>query len=104
MSTQLLQYFMHDGPGSLRMELAGHLGDDDASRLERAWRAAVAGKQPRSRVIDMTFVTGSSPVGGALLKKLHKLGVQFEAHTNESRILTEGILGVSLPAAKARTF
>jgi hypothetical protein len=97
MKNQALQYYMHDGPTAFRFELAGNLNQQDARRLEQAWRTASSVIGDRRLIVDMTFVTGVDEQGRALITRWHREGARLIASSKASRALAESILGKPLP-------
>lgn len=106
MNYQALQYYMHDGPAALRVELAGFLTLEGVRRLDRDWRTASSRIGVRRLIVDMTFVTCVDEHGRALLVRWHREGAQFVATSRASRMLAESILGESFtqPARETRTW
>jgi hypothetical protein len=96
MKHQSLQYYMHDGPTAIRIELAGKLDDESARRLERDWLAASSAIGNRRLIIDITFVTCVGEQGHVLLARWHRGGAQFVANSKASLALAEVILGAPL--------
>jgi hypothetical protein len=96
MKNQALQYYMHDGPTAFRFELAGHLNQAGALRLEQDWRTASSVIGDRKLIVDITFVTGIDERGTALLTRWHRQGALLIANSKASRTFAESILGESI--------
>src|ERR1700676_275930 len=96
MKNQALQYYMHDGPTAFRFELAGHLNQAGALRLEQDWRTASSVIGDRKLIVDITFVTGTDERGTALLTRWHRQGALLIANSKASRTFAESILGESI--------
>jgi hypothetical protein len=99
MKAPALRYYMHDGPTAFRFELAGHLDDAGARRLEQDWRTASSTLGDRRRIVDITFVTGVDEQGHALITGWHRQGAWFIVNSKASRALAEAIVGEPLPEA-----
>jgi hypothetical protein len=97
MSTQALEYYMHDGPTAFRFKLAGNLNHEGARRLDQDWRTASSTLGDRRLIVDMTFVTGVDKQGQALIARWHLEGASLIANSKASRALAEAILGEDLP-------
>ena len=93
MNTAPLSYYMHDGPTAFRFELAGHLNEEGARRLDQDWRTARSTLGDRRLNIDMTFVTAVDEQGGALIRRWQREGACFIARSRASRALAEATLG-----------
>lgn len=92
-----LQYYMHDGPSAFRFELAGHLTEEGARRLDQDWRTASSVIGDRCLIVDMTFVTNMDDYGRELLARWNTEGARFVANSKRSRELAESITGQPLP-------
>ena len=97
MTTQSLQYYMHDGPTAFRLELAGNLNHEATQRLDQDWRTASSTIGDRRLVVDLTLVTGTDERGRALLTRWTRKGAQLIATSAASRALAESIVGGPLP-------
>lgn len=86
-----MRYYMHDGPAAFRIELAGDLDTNDATRLEEEWRTAssIMGKQ--TLIVDLSFVTGINEEVLSLFKRWYAEGAEFAASSKRSRDLVESI-------------
>jgi hypothetical protein len=103
MEDQALQYYMHDGPTAVRLELAGNLNDEGVRRLAQDWRIASSVIGDRRLIVDMTFVNGVDEPGRALITRWHRDGAQLIASSKASRALAESILNKPLPEPAATT-
>jgi ABC-type transporter Mla MlaB component len=103
MKTRALQYYMHDGPGAFRFELAGDLDRQGASRLDQDWRTASSTLGDRRLVVDMTFLTSVDEAGRALLVGWHRGGAHIVANRENARALAASILGEPLRELPADT-
>jgi len=77
--TQTLQYFVHDGPSGIRVELAGDLNQEGARRLERDWRTAASAIGGRELVVDLTYITNADEAGRSLLARWYAKGARLIA-------------------------
>ncbi len=93
MINHALQFYMHEGPAVFRIELAGHLNEEGARRLDREWRTAASIIGDRRRIVDMTFVTIVDEHGRALMGRWHREGTRFIANSEASFALAESVLG-----------
>ncbi len=97
MKTPALQYYMHQGRTTFRIELAGEVTSEDAWRIDQDWRVASSKANDRSLIVDMTYVTRVDDWVRALFVRWHQEGAQFVAGTQSSRLLAEWILGEPVP-------
>ena len=93
MNNPTLQYYMHDGPGAFRFELAGRLNQKGARRLDQDWRTASSVIGDRRLLVDMTFVTQVDEQGRELITRWHRDGARLIANSKASRALAESIIG-----------
>jgi hypothetical protein len=93
MNNPTLQYYMHDGPGAFRFELAGRLNREGARRLDQDWRTASSVIGDRRLLVDMTFVTQVDEQGRDLITRWHRDGARLIANSKASRALAESIIG-----------
>jgi hypothetical protein len=93
MTNHALQYYIHDGPTGCRFELKGHLNLEAARSLDQAWRSASSAIGGRSRIVDITFITGVDKRGRALIAGWHREGAVVIANSGASRSLAESIVG-----------
>lgn len=97
MKTPALQYYMHEGRTTFRIELAGEVTSEDAWRIDQDWRVASCKVGDRRLIVDMTYVTRVDDWVRALFVRWHKEGAQFVADSQSARLLTEWILGEPVP-------
>ena len=93
MTTQAFRYYMHDGPATFSIELAGALAAEGAKALERDWLTATAVIGKKQLVVDLSFVTKIDPEGVALLLRWRRNGATIMANTPESQKLAESVIG-----------
>ena len=99
MKTSALQYYMHEGQTTFRIELAGDVTSEDASRIDQEWRVASSrGSNPRL-IVDMTYVTRVDDWVRGLCVRWRQEGAEFVAGTQSARSLAEWILGEPIPAS-----
>ncbi len=105
MNQQVLDYYMHDGKTSLRLELAGIVNAEGIRELEQVWRTAASIIGDRRLIIDISFVTAVDGDGRSLLIRWHQEGAQFVANSQASRILAQSITGTPFaePAVNTHT-
>jgi hypothetical protein len=102
--SDVLDYYLHDGPSEFRIQLAGSINDEAARRLEQVWRTAGSLIGDRRPIVDITLVRSVDEQGSALLLDWHQAGARIIANSEASRALAESILGAALlePAANIR--
>jgi len=98
MKAPAFSYYMHDGPNTFSIELAGALAAEGAKELEQDWRSASATIGKRDLVVDISFLTEIDPGGRQLLLHWFRNGATVVANTPESRALAESIIGRTLPS------
>jgi hypothetical protein len=95
-------YYMHEGPGAIRFELAGHLSNCAARELAK--RVVSSSGRGHSLIIDLSYVTG---VDGerAMLRGWYADGAQLVAKAPLARTIIEPITheGPTLIAETARS-
>ncbi len=96
--TQTLQYFVHDEPSAIRVELAGDLDQEGARRLEHDWRTASSAIGGRELIVDLTYITDADEAGRFLLKRWHAKGAQLIAQSRLPSDLVKSI--ASEPVSK----
>ena len=69
-----LNYYLHDGSGEFRIQLAGHLSQGNARDLEEAWRTASSTIDGKCLIVDLSHVTSIDVSGRELLDKWHAHG------------------------------
>ena len=70
MKAPAFSYYMHDGPTSFSIEVAGTLAAEGAKKLEQDWRSACAVVGKKELVVDLSFLTEIDPIGRELLLPL----------------------------------
>ena len=99
MKTSALQYCIHGGRTTFRIELAGDVTSEDASRIDREWRVASSrGSNPKV-IVDMTYATRVDDWVRALCDRWRQEGAEFVAGTQSGRSLAEWISGEPIPAS-----
>jgi hypothetical protein len=88
-----LTYYMHDGPGTFRFDLAGDLVGSDVAKLAQAWRTASSTLAAKNLAVDLTFVIAVDGSGHELLEHWRQAGAYFFANSAPSRALVESIMG-----------
>jgi hypothetical protein len=86
-------YYMHDGPNTFSIELAGALAAEGAKELEQDWLSATAVIGKKKLVVDLSFVTKIDPEGVELLLRWRRNGATIVANTPESHKLAESVMG-----------
>ena len=86
-------YYMHDGPTTFSIELAGALAAEGAKELEQDWLSATAAIGKKELVVDLSFVTTIDPEGVELLLRWRRNGATIVANTPESQKLAESVIG-----------
>jgi len=101
MKQQGLQYYIHDGPDALRIQLMGVISEGDTRRIEQVWHTASSSIFGRSPIIDITFVTGLDAAGRAMLLQWRQAGAHFIADSKASRMLAGASLGPAVLKSEA---
>ena len=87
------QFFAHNDPDAVRIELAGSLRAADAETLHQAWqRAALKDDPVKPVIVDITFVRAADEQGRALLIAMHRSGVRIVAQSPESSAIARPIV------------
>ena len=97
-----LQYYIHDQPDSLRLELAGSLSGKGVENIRDAWQTALSVIDNRPVIVDVTFVTETDDGGRGLLELWHRSGAQILAASRESRAIVQPIVSEPVPAPAMR--
>jgi hypothetical protein len=97
MKTQTLQYFVHEDPAALRLELAGDLNYELAHQLEQDWRTAPSAIGARPLIVDLSFVTDADETGRALLERWNATGAKLITKSKLSADLAKSIANAPLP-------
>jgi hypothetical protein len=88
-----LQFFVHDDPDAVRVELAGSLRGADVETVHQAWqRAALTMDALRPVIVDITFITDADDHGRALLVVMYRFGVRIIAQSPESSAIAQPIV------------
>jgi len=99
--SQTLQYFVHDGPSAIRVELAGDLDQEGARRLEGDWRTAASAIGSRELIVDLTYITNADEAGRSLLARWYAKGARLIAGSKIAGELA-GAIAVEPVAAIAK--
>jgi hypothetical protein len=91
MKGEPLQYYIHDGSGAMRFELAGSLSGNGAQSIRYAWQTALSVIGDRPVVVDITQVIDADDDGRALLLQWQQYGVKIIAASPKSRALAAAI-------------
>jgi outer membrane protein TolC len=86
------QFFTHNDPDAVRIEVAGKLAGADVEALHQAWQREALTDEVRPVVVDITFVTGADQYGRALLTVMHRFGAQIIADSPESLAIAHPIV------------
>ena len=97
MKSQTLQYFVHEDPAALRLELAGDLNYELAHQLEQDWRTAPSAIGARPLIVDLTFVTDTDETGRALLERWYAKGAKLIAKSKPSTDLAKAVASIPFP-------
>ncbi len=100
-----LQFFVHNDPDAVRVELAGSLRRADVKAVQHAWQRAVLlsaqAEGPlcaantdalKPVVVNITFITDADECGRALLAGMHRFGAQIIARSPESSAIAQPIV------------
>ena len=87
-----LQFFVHNDPDAVRIELAGSLSGKDAEIVYRAWKRAALPDVLKLVIVDITFVTDADEYGRALLVVMHRYGARINAQSPESSAIAQPIV------------
>src|SRR5437588_12985077 len=103
-----LNYYLHDGSGEFRIQLAGHLSQGSARDLEEAWRTASSTIDGKCLIVDLSHVTSIDVSGRELLDKWHTQGARLGVNSSEAHARTQVMTGVTItlldPISKASTW
>jgi hypothetical protein len=86
------QFFAHNDPDAVRIELAGSLRAADAKTLQHAWQRAAFDDPVKPVIVDITFVRDADEQGRALLIAMHRSGVRIVAQSPESSAIARPIV------------
>ena len=101
MTSELLQYYVHDEPDAFRIELSGSLSGDGAGSVYHAWRTALSIIGLRPTVIDITYVANVDDRGRRLLRLWRRHQARIVAASPHSRALAESVLDEPYPEPAA---
>jgi hypothetical protein len=87
-----LQFFVHNDPDAVRVELAGSLCGADVDALHHAWQRAASADVLKPVIVDITFTTDAGEHGQALLLVMHRSGVRIIAQSHESSAIAQPIV------------
>jgi hypothetical protein len=93
-----LEYYLHDNPDALRIEIVGNLSGAGMASIEHAWRTSNSVLAGRHIVVDRTAVAEADGDGRRLLLSWHRCGARIIARSMDSRTLVES-RGPTGPAA-----
>src|SRR5579871_1267798 len=100
-----LIFYMHDGPGTFRFELAGDLSGVEVARLNQAYRTASSTIGGKVLAVDVTYLVSADQSGRDLLSRWWKSGAHFVANSPASRALVEAVTGAAyMPTQVGLTF
>jgi anti-anti-sigma regulatory factor len=91
-----LNYYLHDGSGEFRIQLAGHLSQGDARDLEEAWRTASSVIGGKCLVVDLSHVTSIDASGCDLLVKWHTQGARLVVNSSEAHARIQMMTSVAI--------
>ena len=91
-----LNYYLHDGSGEFRIQLAGHLSQGDARDLEEAWRTASSVIGGKCLVVDLSHVTSVDASGCELIGKWHSEGARLVVTSSEAYVRIQVMTGVAI--------
>ena len=91
MKGELLEYWIHDGSGAMRFDLAGSLRGNGAQSVRYAWQTALSVIGDRPLVIEIRHVIDADDDGRALLLHWQQCGAQIVAESPESRALAAAL-------------
>jgi len=87
-----LQFFVHNDPDAVRVELAGSLREADVEAVRLAWERAALTDALKPAIIDITFIADADEYGRALLGAMHRFGVRIIADSPESSAIAQPIV------------
>jgi hypothetical protein len=88
-----LQYYIHDEPDALRLELSGSLSGEGAQSVYQAWRTALSIVAGRPVIADITFVAEADERGRGVLQAWRRNGVRIVAGSPASQAVAGGSPG-----------
>jgi hypothetical protein len=87
-----LQFFVHNDPDAVRVEVAGSLRGADVETVHHAWLRAAGMDALKPVIVDITFITDADAHGRALLVAMHRFGVRIIAQSPESSAIAQPIV------------
>jgi hypothetical protein len=102
MTTQALQYYLHDEPDAFRLELSGSLSGDGARSVYQAWRTALSIIGRRPVIVDITYVADADERGRTLLRLWRRRQARIIAGSSQSRALAASVLSEPYPEPPAQ--
>ena len=87
-----VQFFVHNDPDAVRLELAGSLGGADVETVHHAWQRAASTNALKPLIVDITFITHADEPGRALLIVMRQSGARIVAHSPESSAIARPIV------------
>ena len=91
-----LSYYLHDGSGVFRIQLAGHLSQGGARDLERAWSTASSVTDGKCLIVDLSQVTSIDASGCELLDKWRTQGARLVVNSSEAQARIQVMTGVAI--------
>jgi hypothetical protein len=87
-----LQFFVHNDPDAVRVELAGSLHGADVETLHQAWRREALKDPVKPVIVDITYITHADEHGRALLIAMHQSSARIVAQSPESSAIAHPIV------------
>ena len=87
-----LQFFVHNDPDAVRVELAGSLHGVDVETVHQAWQREALEYPAKPVIVDITFITHADEDGRALLIVMHQCGARIVAQSPESSAIARPIV------------
>src|SRR5258708_27601993 len=91
-----LTYYLHDGSGEFRIQLAGHLSQANARDLEEAWRTASSTIDGKCLIVDLSHVTSIDVSSRELLDEWHTQGARLVVTSSESKARIQAVTGAAI--------
>jgi hypothetical protein len=86
------QFFVHNDPDAVRIELAGSLSGADVETVHHAWQTATFTDALKPVIVDITFIKDADEHGRALLVVMHRFGARVIAKSPESSAFVQQIV------------
>ena len=99
----ILEYYLHDEPDVLRIEIVGDQSGAGVGSIEHAWRTATSVLAGRHIVVGLTAVAEADADGRGILLTWHRCGARIIARSMDSRTLAESILDLPVPMPPAKS-